>query len=86
VIRVGDTNGLADVFVKDLLTGGVTRASVSSTGFQGNGESFAPSISSVGRFVAFTSQAGDLVDADENEDRDVFVRGPLFWTESIGLG
>jgi len=69
----GDSNGVADVFVKDLLTGWVTRASVSSTGVQGNGESFAPSISSDGRFVAFTSEAGNLVDADENEDRDVFV-------------
>lgn len=56
----GDTNGRVDVFVHDLLTGQTTRASVDSTGAQGNGASVEPSISADGRVVAFKSGATNL--------------------------
>ena len=49
------------------------RASVASDTSQGNGHSQYPSISADGRFVAFESQAGDLVDGDTNGTYDVFV-------------
>lgn len=38
----------------------------------------APSISADGRFVAFESQATNLVPGDNNDRLDVFERGPLF--------
>lgn len=70
---VGDTNGVSDVFVHDLQTGATERVSVDSSGAQGNGGSFTPSISSDGRFVAFFSQASNLVTSDTNGRSDIFV-------------
>ena len=48
--------------------------SVSSQRRQGNGPSLFPAISGDGRFVAFVSDATNLVPGDTNGDRDVFVR------------
>lgn len=70
----GDTNGKRDVFVYDRRTGQVSRVSVSSAGSQGNGNSSSPSISSDGRYVAFESDATNLVSGDTNAVRDVFLR------------
>jgi Tol biopolymer transport system component len=50
------------------------RASVDSSGVQGNQPSEIPSISADGRFVAFESVATNLVVGDTNGARDVFVR------------
>jgi Tol biopolymer transport system component len=47
--------------------------SVSSTGVQGNDESRNSSISSDGRYVAFDSNASNLVDNDSNGFTDIFV-------------
>ncbi len=69
----GDTNGREDVFVHDRQTGRTTRVSIRSTGRQGNGDSSGPSISADGRFVAFQSEATNLVRGDENGMEDVFV-------------
>lgn len=70
----GDTNGREDVFVHDRQTGQTTRVSVSSGGMQGNDDSYYPSISSDGRYVAFVSYATNLVTGDANESEDVLVR------------
>src|SRR3954452_7549970 len=49
----GDTNGKADVFARDRETGRTERVSISSTGEQGNHDSyFFPALSAGGRFVA----------------------------------
>ena len=72
-----DTNGnQSDVFVRDLKTGTTTLVSVNSAGTgSGGGTSYAPVISADGRFVAFLSNAADLVAADDsNVTFDVFVR------------
>ena len=72
----GDTNGAADVFVRDRDTGETTLVSVKPGGGVGEGESWAPDISGGGRFVTFTSRAPGL-DADArdfNRGADVFVR------------
>jgi hypothetical protein len=69
----GDTNGVDDVFVHDRLTGQTTRVSVASDGTQGNGDSWWPSISADGRYVAFESRASNLVPRDTNGAWDVFV-------------
>lgn len=49
---IGDSNSSRDVFLHDHLTGETTRMSVDSSGVEGNADSFAPSISGDGRFVA----------------------------------
>ncbi len=69
-----DTNGARDIFVRDTLTNTTTRVSVDSSGTQGNGTSFYPSISEDGRYVVFASNATNLVDGDTNGQMDVFVR------------
>lgn len=70
----GDTNRVADTFVRDLSTGTVERVSLSSRSEQGNAGSYSASISRDGRFVAFRSQASNLVDGDTNGVADIFVR------------
>lgn len=54
--------------------GRVTRASVDSLGGEALGNSDAPALSADGRYVAFASDAADLVPGDTNDDSDVFVR------------
>jgi len=70
----GDTNPYFDVFVRDQINKSTKRVSISSTGTEGNSDSFAPSISADGRFVAFTSDASNLVADDTNFAFDVLVR------------
>jgi Tol biopolymer transport system component len=65
----GGTPGVVDVYVRDLVTGITTRVSVSSSGVPGDGESSFPvgtHISADGRYVAFESQATNLVAGDTN--------------------
>ena len=70
----GDTNGFADVFVRDRVAGTTERESVSTGGAQGDNVTFAPSISSSGRYVGFFSLASTLVANDTNGSYDVFLR------------
>jgi hypothetical protein len=69
----GDSNGVRDVFLRDRLTGDLTRISVSSTGEQADDFSNAPSISRDGRHVVFVSCAANLVADDINSQCDVFA-------------
>ncbi len=69
-----DTNGVFDVFVRDLLANSTVRASVDSGGGQANGHSFEAIISGDGRQVAFESYATNLVLGDTNGFNDVFAR------------
>lgn len=73
----GDTNGLSDVFVRDRTAGTTQRVSLTWLDAQSTGASTGAVISDGGAYVAFTSQATDLVDEDTNLKSDVFVRGPL---------
>jgi Tol biopolymer transport system component len=68
-----DTNSVPDIFVRDRGSATTHRLSVSSTGAQANGTSDFPSLSSDGRFVAFSSLADNLVPGDTNQASDVFV-------------
>jgi hypothetical protein len=71
----GDTNGVSDVFVRDLSAGTTRRISVSSAERQADTESLGGvAITPTGRYVAFTSTASNLVAHDTNGNRDVFVR------------
>lgn len=84
-----DGNGQSDVFVRDRVTGVTTLVSVALPGTTvppgpaprpeaAGGTSTEPSISADGRFIAFTSSAADLVDAEQQHtsgvSTDVFVR------------
>ncbi len=69
----GDTNGEMDVFVRDRVNGTTLRISVASDGTQGDSYSYHPSISADGRFIAFESNATNLINGDTNGERDIFL-------------
>jgi Tol biopolymer transport system component len=69
----GDTNGRVDVFVRDRIAGTTERVSLASAGIQANDDCHRPSISSDGRWVAFTSQARDLA-APATSEQEIYVR------------
>jgi hypothetical protein len=75
----GDSNGVADVFMRDTCLGGGTsctpstiRVSVAANGGDANGASGEPSFT--GRYVAFSSAASNLVAGDPNSVPDIFIR------------
>jgi Tol biopolymer transport system component len=70
----GDTNGTTDIFIRNLTAAQTVRASVSSTGAQGNDTSTQARLSRDARFVCFSSYATNLVSGDTNSQPDVFVR------------
>jgi WD40-like Beta Propeller Repeat len=73
-LAAGDTNGVWDVYVRDLQNLTNTMVSVATNGLSGNGPSFEPAISGDGRYVVFTSYASNLVAGDTNASKDVFLR------------
>jgi Tol biopolymer transport system component len=80
----GDTNG-QDVFVRDRVTRTTERVSVTSSGAQvrwggGDNSGRGVAINADGRFVAFVSDADDLVPGDTNASTDVFVRDRVLGT------
>lgn len=82
-----DTNGDWDVFVRDRSTGTTELMSVGTDGSQGNDGSFAPSLSTDGRFIAFYSDASNLVPEDTNNAPDVFVHDrETGTTERVSVG
>ena len=70
----GDTNGTTDIFVRDRQRNKTTRVSTRSNGNQANSASTFPRISADGRFVAFESNASNLVPGDGNGTTDIFVK------------
>lgn len=60
-LAANDRNRSADIFVADIRTGRIEVISRSIRGGSGNGRSGTGSISADGRFVAFQSEASDLV-------------------------
>ncbi|HBX70894.1 MAG TPA: hypothetical protein DEH25_16320 [Chloroflexi bacterium] len=82
----GDTNFLSDIFVHDRLTGSTERVSVDANGFEANGWSEQASISEDGHYVAFLSDADNLLPndtipaaslGDTNGLRDAFLHNRL---------
>jgi putative cell wall-binding protein/Tol biopolymer transport system component len=78
-----DTNGEIDVYVRDMMTGDLMLASVGDDESLGNDDAVSsdreggPSISADGRYVAFASNADNLVPVDHSTGkggRDIFVR------------
>ena len=72
---IGDTNGVDDLFVRDVVAETTSRINLTSTGEQTIGAgSWHPSISGDGRFVAFLCDADNLVPEDNNGYSDVLIR------------
>ncbi|MDP2323049.1 MAG: calcium-binding protein, partial [Gammaproteobacteria bacterium] len=72
---VGDTNDVADVFVRDRVANITERVSVADDGSQANAQSVGSvGMTADGRFVVFASDASNLVPGDTNGVRDIFMR------------
>lgn len=69
-----DTNGVADAFLLDMQTGTIRLVSSPSSGGSANGPTTEVDVSGDGRYVAFASEATNLLTADANGvASDVFV-------------
>ncbi len=69
----GDSDAFADIFLVDLSLNTIISVSRQATGRLGNNDSESPVISGDGRFVAFVSDASNLVAGDTNALGDIFV-------------
>ncbi|MBI3774634.1 MAG: PD40 domain-containing protein [Gammaproteobacteria bacterium] len=69
----GDTNARTDIFLYDRRNSITTRVSIGVGGAETNGDSKAPAISQDGRYIAFESQATNLVTNDIGGWQDIFV-------------
>ncbi|MFO0984573.1 MAG: calcium-binding protein [Planctomycetota bacterium] len=69
-----DSNGRPDAYLHDCNTGETSRISVSSSGDQGNSDSFLSTATPDGRFVGFDSYSDNLVPGDTNKSPDAFLR------------
>ena len=67
-----DTNGVKDVFLRDLQTGETLLVSRTPAGRPGGGWSLEPFFSADGRSLFFLSHAPDLAPGDYNEATDLF--------------
>jgi len=77
----------AGVFLRDRLAGTTELASVSTGGAPGNDGSGSPSITADARFIAFESNASNLVAGDTNGLTDIFVRDRASGTtELVSVG
>ena len=76
-----DDNRLSDIYVRDLQTGAITLVSRTRRGKAGNGHSSRPALSADGQYLAFVSEASDLIcdrrcapdEVDDNLLTDVYV-------------
>ncbi|MFK0115550.1 hypothetical protein [Streptomyces sp. NPDC090994] len=70
----GDTNGVTDVFLRDLRTGRVQRVSTDATGGQSAQGAISGTISAGGRHAVFISDSPDLVPGQTHAKRSVYWR------------
>jgi Tol biopolymer transport system component len=69
-----DTDVTSDAYLFDSATGTTILVGLTSTGAKPNDETFVAGISDDGRYVLLTSDATDMLPADTNGKRDVFLR------------
>lgn len=80
----GDTNDTTDMFVRDRDTSTTTRVSVDSNGGQADDASlFRPAISEDGRYVAFESNASNLVAGQDGVTSDIYLHDRLTGETSL---
>jgi Tol biopolymer transport system component/DNA-directed RNA polymerase specialized sigma24 family protein len=68
-----DTNNFADIFVFDRVGPVLVRITIGPAGTGASGASVMPALSADGRWLAFRSEAADLVEGDYNETADIFL-------------
>lgn len=86
-----DENMKGDVYLRDTSGGTTELISAAPDGAAANGRSYDPSVSADGRYIAFTSEATNLISGgiDDNQAPDVYVRDRLNNTTfraSVGIG
>ncbi len=69
----GDTNGSADIFLKNMVTGTTTRVSLRQDGTQVQAPSTRPSMSGDGTKIVFNSTSSNIVPNDTNGQPDCFL-------------
>lgn len=77
----GDSDN--DIFVRDLVSGETTRASLTTSEEPGDGSSFDASISATGDYVGFSSYATNFSAADPDIYSDVFLRDMVAGTTDL---
>lgn len=85
----GHTGARTDIFLRDMMSGVTVLASPSASGGITNQDSYYPTVSADGRYVAFSSAASNLVAGDTNAVQDIFVRDVVAGTNaraSVGPG
>lgn len=71
----GDSNGTSDIFLRDTVAGTTILVNVAAGGGFSSGRAYRPEISADGRYVAFVSNATDLVPGFGTAGKDqVYVR------------
>jgi Tol biopolymer transport system component len=73
----------SNIYLRDTHAGLTMRITSSADGGEPNGPSSWPSISADGRYIAFASEASNLVDGDRNRASDVFVHDRLTGTTEL---
>ncbi|HEV2565957.1 MAG TPA: hypothetical protein VGU19_12825 [Microvirga sp.] len=81
----GDTNGEYDIFLKDLVTGAVTRLSTAVHGLEGDKDCTIGSLSPDGRYVTFASDSTNLVAGDTNNATDIFLVNLLYKANAAAI-
>jgi hypothetical protein len=76
----GDTNNVADIFIRDMFSNKTVLVSTGYNGGRSRGASRSSVMTPDGRYVAFVSAATNLVAKDTNGIVDVFVRD---WTNGV---
>lgn len=69
----GDMNFSSDIFLRDITNGTTVRVNMAWDGSEANADSVSPAVSMDGRYVAFRSQADNLIPDDLNQNPDVFL-------------
>lgn len=70
----GDTNDLADIFIRDRQGNTTVRVNLGPSDVEADSDCVSPSVSDDGRYVVFSSTATNLVTGDTNTFSDVFLR------------
>ena len=79
----GDTNGVQDIFLRDLQAGTTTRVSLGANGAQATDFSYNAQVSDNGRYVVFQSDATNLVAGDTNGQQDIYLRDTVSGTTKL---
>ena len=79
----GDTNGVHDIFVRDRTAGTTERVNLGPGGAQADADSYWPSISADGRFVAFVSYAQNLAPGSGGAQSNIYLRDRMTGTTTL---